>query len=264
MDYVKYTVDGQTSYLKNVNGVWQKTLDAPDTPGIYALGLEITSNGITTYLDSSDSRYNLMLNVLGENEGNINLLDYLPEQLADIKEFEIIMNIESHYFNRIYREINKTLDNSFLDTMSIEIVQRLESFLGILGEGTLSQRKSYLKALFKKGNKVNEKAIRTIISSITGSDAIIKFYTGSETDAPIAKQGVLKIQVLSPNPHIDYKFNDIIRAIAPLMPAHIKLTVIKYFAAWRDIINAYNSWESIKATSDWSVIFNYIPPNEGG
>jgi hypothetical protein len=263
MDYIKYTVDGNTVYLENINGVWQQSLNAPEEPGIYSLGLEVNGNGVTNYIDSSDSRYNLMLNVLGEYDKYINLLEYLPQSMADIKEFQVIMDIESDYFNRFYGDINKTLDNNFLDTMSIEIVQRLENFLGILGEGTLSQRNSYLKALFKKGNKLSEKAIKTVINTITGSKAIIKFYTGSELDAPISGQGVLKIQVLSPDPSIDYKFNDIIRAITPLMPEHIKLIVVKYFSTWGDIENAYSSWESIKAAPKWTTIASYIPPMDG-
>ncbi len=263
MDYIKYTVDGNTVYLENINGVWQQSLTAPEESGTYSLGIEISSNGTTTYIDSSDSRYNLMLNVLGEYDNYINLLECIPSSMADIKEFQIIMNIESDYFNRFYGGINKTLDNAFLDTMAIEIVQRLENFLGILGEGTLIQRKNYIKALFEKGNKLNEKVIRTVINTITGSNAIIKFYTGSESDSPISGQGVLNIQVLSPDPSIDYKFNDIIRAIAPLMPEHIKLIIVKYFSTWGDIVNAYGSWESIKAAPNWSTIAAYIPPMDG-
>jgi hypothetical protein len=263
MNYVKYSVNGETVYLENINGVWQQSLKAPEEAGIYNLALEVSINGNTTYIDSGDSRYDLRLNVLNEYDNYINLLDYLPEFIADIKEFQIIMDIESEYFNRFYGDISNTLDNNYLETMSIEVVQRFETFLGILGEGTLIQRKNYLKALFKKGNKLNENTIRTIISTITGSKALIKFYSGSEIDAPITGQGVLKIQVLSPDPLVNYKFNDIIRAISPLMPEHIKLIVIKYFATWGDIQNAYSSWEGVKNEADWATVLSYIPPNEG-
>lgn len=264
MEYIKYTLDGQTVYLENINGVWQKTLDAPDVPGMYALALEVSNNYATTYIDSSDSRYNLMLNVLGENEGNINLLDYLPEELASIREFEVIMSIESSYFNKLYGDMNKTLDNCFLDTMQIEIVQRLENFLGILGEGSLEQRKSYINSLFKKGTKLNEKSIKSVVSTITGSKAIIKFFTGNEVDAPISGQGTLRIQVLSPDPLVNYKFDDISRVISPLIPAHIKLMLLKYFATWEDVKSAYTSWQDIKLNAlSWADVNNYIPPQQG-
>lgn len=265
MEYVKYTVDGKTVYLENINGVWTKSMNAPNEPGIYNLELEASNGTNTTFIDSTDPRYNFKLNVLGEYKTNINLLKYLPEEIANIKEFEIIMDIESPYISRLYEDIDKFADNILLDTMPIDKVKRFEDFLGIIGEGTLEQRKSYIKALIKKGNKLSENSIKTVIKTITGSNAIIKFYSGNEGDAPIPGQGTLNVQVLSPDPNINYKFDDIIRVIEPLMPAHIKLLLMKYFSTWRDIINAYGSWNDIKenATS-WEVVRNYIPPNEGG
>lgn len=68
------------------------------------------------------------------------------------------------------------------------------------------------------------------------------------------------MQVLSPDTTKDYKYDDIERAIKPLVPSHIKLIVIKYFALWSDIVSNFSNWGSVKTMNDWQAVKDYIPP----
>lgn len=263
IDSVNYTVNGESNTLDDIgDGTYSKVLSAPSQEGNYFTSVEVIDMaGNKILIDNTDERFNMLLSVNEEIPLTVNLLEYLPEFLRDIREFKVILNTESIQYSQLMYSINKNLNNNFLDTMTIEVIERLEKFLGVIGEGTLEQRRNYLRALFKKGEKLNEASIRTIIKTITGSEAIIKFYTGSEIEAPFQGQGTLSIRVLSPDSSINYRFEDVARTILPLIPAHIKLELIKYFATWADIKNSYTNWDVLKSGAEsWATLYSYIPP----
>ena len=257
-----YTIDGKAYDLNKEQGnTWSDINQAPNESGVYPIGISVSNEvGQTAYIDNTWSKFNLNLKVNEDMGNTINLLDCLPEYLQDINEFKLIMEAESRRFNELYFTNNKMLNMQFVDSMDIQTISRYEKFLGIIGEGTLEQRRAYIKALYGKGDKLSESSIKAIVRSITGGKALVKFFCGDEALNPNPGQGTLKVEVLSPDPEVDYKFDDIIRAIAPYMPAHLKLNLIKYFSTWGDISEAYSDWNSIKQASNWKEIYNYIPP----
>jgi hypothetical protein len=66
--------------------------------------------------------------------------------------------------------------------------------------------------------------------------------------------------VLSPDNKKDYRYDDIAKALKSLVPGHIKLSVVKYFATWGDVKNNYADWATVKAMADWQTVKSYIPP----
>ncbi len=264
IDYIKYTIDGRTyELINNGDGTWSRTLNAPDIAGRYDLLLEIGQDGIVTYIDSKDPRYTFYLDVIKEIERRTDLIKYLPDTLQDIEEFKAITDTENLELDILYDEINKINLDIFIRTASNEKITRIENFLGIKGLGTLEQRKSYLLTLFQKGKKLNETVIKEVANTITGSDCIVTFFAADEVDNPYPGYGVLQVQVLSPDNNKDYRYDDIFRALKPMVPAHIKLLVIKYFATWEDIRNNFADWNAIAANmADWQAVKNYIPPQE--
>ncbi|WP_346930290.1 putative phage tail protein [Clostridium sp.] len=263
IDSVNYKVNGEDYTLEdNGGGLYSRILTAPNQEGNYFTSVEVIDMaGNKVLIDSTDERFNMLLSVAEEIPLTVNLLDYLPEFLRDIREFKLILGTESVQFSQLTYNINKNLENNFLDAMSKETIERFEKFLGVVGEGTIEQRRSYLKALVRKGEKLSEESIRSVIKTLTGAEALIRFYTGSEVDAPFPGQGTLSIRVLSPDSSINYRFEDVARTIVPLMPAHIRLELIKYFATWADIRNSYSSWETLKTGAEnWTTLKNYIPP----
>lgn len=261
---VDYTVNGTTGPMaKTGEQSWSDTAQAPNEPGVYPVMIMAENEvGQVTVLDHTDPRFNLNLEVRnGTNPHNIDLMELLPDYLKEIREFKLIMENESRKFNDLYLNMDKSLNFQFVDLMTVEVLTRYETFLGIVGEGTVAQRRAYIKALYSKGDKLSEISIKAIVKSITGGKALVKFFTGGEALNPNPGQGTLRIQVLSPDPTVDYKFDDVIRAIAPYMPAHIKLNLLRYFATWGDIKGAYVCWDSIKTTAEnWQTLYDYIPP----
>lgn len=261
INYIKYSIDGETySLIDNGDGTWSKEANAPEVSGNYSLLFEISENGIVSYLDSSDSRYLVFLQVIESIERKVFLIDMLPDFLRGIHEYNVVFDIENLSLDKLYSDIDKVKNDMFITTASNDSMTRLESFLGIKGMGTLEQRKNYIISLIQKGKKLNENKIKNIANTITGSDSIITFYGAGDNNNPYPGYGVLRLQILSPDKNRDYRYEDIARTIKPLVPGHIKLLVIKYYALWEDVKINFTDWNSIKSLEDWQAVKNYIPP----
>lgn len=261
IDYIKYTVDGKTYELINNNdGTWSRSVNAPSVVGLYNLLLEIGQGDSIVYIDSSDSRYNFYLQVIEEIERNVNLIRYLPPILQDVLEFNVIFDAENIELDYFYDSVKRVELDAFIRTASAKKITRLENFLRFKGLGTLEQRRTYLLSLYRKGWKLNEGNIKQIVNTITGSECFVTFYGSDEANNPQQGYGLLLVQVLSPENNKDYRYEDIFRALRPLVPGHLKLIVVKYFATWNDVKTNFADWKAIKNLSSWNDVKNYIPP----
>lgn len=184
----------------------------------------------------------------------------VPDFIAEIDKFKLLYDTENISFDGLYESIEKVKSDVFISTASSEAIERIETFINIKGQGNLEQRKSYLKSLLQKSNKLNEKSIKDVVNAITGSDCIVMFFTSDESNNPEPGNSILRVQVLSPDNNKDYRYDDIDRALRPLVPSHIKLIVVKFFATWNDIKENYNDWNSMLSMKDWGAVKNYIPP----
>lgn len=264
IDYIRYRIDGKSYELtKDEKGFWSKDLNAPSVVGRYDLVLEIGQNGIVTYIDSKDPRYSFYLDVIRQVDKRTNLISYLPGFLRDSEIFKEIFDPENIELDTLYYLVNRANLDAFIRTASNERIQRIEKFLGLKGLGTLEQRKLYLLTLFQRGKKLDEGVIKEVANTITGSDCIVTFFAADEASNPKAGYGLLRVEVLSPSNDINYRYPDIVRALKPLVPAHIDLLVVKFFATWEDVRDNFESWESLSANmTDWKSLKDYIPPLE--
>lgn len=261
IDYIKYTVDGKTYELINNNdGTWSRSVNAPSVVGLYNLLLEIGQGDSIVFIDSSDSRYNFYLQVIEEIERNVNLIRYLPPILQDVLEFNVIFDAENIELDYFYDSVKRVGLDAFIRTASAKKITRLENFLRFKGLGTLEQRRTYLLSLYRKDWKLNEGNIKQIVNTITGSECFVAFYGSDEANNPQQGYGLLLVQVLSPENNKDYRYEDIFRALRPLVPGHLKLIVVKYFATWNDVKTNFADWKAIRNLSSWNDVKNYIPP----
>lgn len=261
IDYIKYTIDGVTySLTNNGDNTWSREETAPSVAGNYLLTLIISENGIVTGINSSNDMYETYLNVIMEAERVVCLEKYVPDFMAETKQFKTIFDIENETLDDLYFQIEKIKSDAFITTASNDAIVRLEDFMSIKGLGTLEQRKSYLISMLQKGNKLNENSIKNITNAITGSNCIVTFFGSDESSNPVPGYGLLRVQVLSPDNSKDYRYEDIFRALKPLVPGHIQLLVIKYFSLWADVKNNFADWNAVASMNDWESVKSYIPP----
>ncbi|MGN6710732.1 putative phage tail protein [Anaerocolumna jejuensis] len=73
----------------------------------------------------------------------INLLEYLPGVLREVKEFKVLSAAENHETIKLWEELENVLDDQFVNESTLNGVKRWESILGIkaLDTDLLSDRK---------------------------------------------------------------------------------------------------------------------------
>ena len=187
----------------------------------------------------------------------MDLISYLHGFLQKIKDFESIFAAENVEFDKLYSSINQSLNDSFIDTASDQAISRQEQFFKIVKQGTLDQRKAYLKSLKQHGNKLSEVKIKEIVNTIASADCIVTFYTPLANANPHSGYGCLLVQIINQDNTKNALFSDIDRALRPLIPAHIKLSVKKYYCNWGDVKSNMLDWQDIRTNMlDWQDVYD--------
>lgn len=182
----------------------------------------------------------------------IDLKKHVPSFISELEEMKLLYEIENVDINELFNAIQQVKDDMFITTATDEAIVRLEDFLSLKGQGSLSQRKSYLISLMQ-GKKLNKRTIENIVNTIAGAKCIVKFYGADETDNPEPGHGVIEIKVLNPDYDKDYKFDDIQRTLRLIVPAHLKIFIMKYFGTWSYIKDNFTDWSAV-STFDWSSV----------
>jgi hypothetical protein len=261
IDYIKYTLDGKTYQLiPNGDGTWSRDETAPKVSGNYSLLFEVSDNGYVSFIDSSLPQYEYYLSVIESIERRVFLEKYVLKEVAELKEFTCIFDAENEVLDQSNDDLQTITNDMLIKTASNDMITDIENFLEIKGQGTLDQRKYYLMSIFSRSKKFNEARIKEIVTTLTGAECAVFFYSESDVENPNPGKGFLQIKVLSPDGSKDYLYSDVERSIAPLVPSHLQLAVVRFFSTWYDIIDNYASWDAIRTAQNWDTIKSYIPP----
>lgn len=180
------------------------------------------------------------------------LMRYLPEFLRDVLEYQQIYGTEDPEFDLVETGIAGIFPEALIMDCSEERIIQWENALGITPQGTLEERRYYILGILNGGDgKLNEELIKKIVYSFTGGDCIVTF-----------ADSVILVQIKPPNNGEVYRFPDIERSLKPKVPAHLGLTVERFYSTWGDIKNNFEDWTAVKAMDDWAAVKNYIEEEE--
>ena len=70
------------------------------------------------------------------NRDNIDILDYLPDVIKDVTEYQEIANAENPTINTLWENHRKTFNNQFINTLDEQGCARWEKMLDITPKGT--------------------------------------------------------------------------------------------------------------------------------
>jgi len=87
--------------------------------------------------------------------------------------------------------------------------------------------------------KLNEAKIKSIVETFSGGDSLVSF-----------ADSTLTVRVLPPSWGEIFLFPDVEKALSPLVPAHVTLSVERYYNTWAERVSAYGSWGAIKSGYD--------------
>jgi len=251
---VTYEADGVTTTLTQAEeNEYQGSTLAPDLAGVYTA--TVTAEGVT-YI----SRYQTELYVNQTTPRVTDLKQYVPEFVANLKQMKELYGIQEYELDAVKYYSELAVNNFYLDTADNQTIERIEKFLGVQAKGSLQNRIDYLKNLYQNGTKLNRTRIDEIVQNITGGECIITFYAANERENPKQGYGYLEVKVKSPDVSKDYNFDNIIRTLQAIVPAHIKVKVQKWFCTWQDISVDYGSWGAIRDyAANWDTVYQRLP-----
>lgn len=165
-------------------------------------------------------------------------IEYLPPFYEEIKDIKAIGDVIDEFFRVALEDIGIVRNDFFIDTASAQRLDYWERILGIISDGrTQEQRRNLIKARMQGGGKLNEEKIAAIVRNFTGGSADISF-----------ENSTITVKIAPPDNAEEFRQQDVIFALSPLIPAHLQLSVIRFFDTWETRKDNYQSWNAIKSS----------------
>lgn len=195
-----------------------------------------------------------------EIDYNEQMLNYYPEVIKAIREFQWLIATQSLEVEEMHRELTKLLENAYIDTADETRLAEWESFLGIVPleqgdddlETWLSDRRATILARLYKTQKLNTASIADIVSIFTGGTAISYF-----------KDGTVYVIITPPKDNKQYKFENVERELRKKIPAHLMFQCDRNYYTWLQTKNSCETWEDVKNNfATWEEVLLYVPFTE--
>lgn len=167
---------------------------------------------------------------------NINILDYLPDVIKEIKEFDAIATAENPEINNLWQNHQKVFDNQFISTLDADGCTRWEKMLGLTSSTTQTLETRRLQILTKINTSLpyTIRQLENILTGICGNDYEINLDNTNYT---------LDIFL---NLSVRNQFNYVYEMLKKIVPANLVLTVSL----------KYNKYMQIRPYT-YSVLINY-------
>lgn len=251
MVYVKVTIAGEDIYLEETApGIWSILTEAPSYPGVYPITVTVKNEaGSITIIGYDDATLGEILKLLVAGEPRTRLIQYLPPFLQSSSVYRGLFQAAGNEVDWLQDTIQVIIDDAYILSATEARIKEWEKALQIIPSGTLSQRKTFIISILRGQGKLNEARIKNIVKAFTGGDAIVNLI-----------HSALDVKVLSPDAGDIYLFPDIERALLRRVPAHIGLTVQRWYSSWKDIKQNYAEWTTVSGVGTWQNLKDYIPP----
>lgn len=176
---------------------------------------------------------------------NQQMLDYYPELIKGIREFQELIKVQSLEIEEIHEALKKALENAYISTADESRISQWESFLGITplpqGDDTmetwLSDRRETIIARLYRTEKLNTLAIAEIVKIFTGGEATSWF-----------KDSTIHVLIGLPKDNKQYKFENVEQELRKKVPAHLMFQVDRDYITWLEIKNSFPTWQDVKNT----------------
>lgn len=135
----------------------------------------------------------------------------------EVLEMRAILEADGRILDETFYNINKLLDNAFIDTADLDTIERLEKFLRIKPDESSSfeERRINVKTYVTGFGKISASTLKSIIFPYTGTEAEISFLPADEHD-----NNLLSI-VISRGEKEQVAYFDMLGVLARRIPAHL-------------------------------------------
>lgn len=202
---------------------------------------------------------------------NEQMLNYYPEVIKGIREFQLLIKTQSLQINEIHEKLEELLNDALIDTAGEYRITAWEKFLGITPpqqgdqeyENWLISRRDTILSKLYPTEKLNTKAI----------EDIVRIFTNGIAESWLL-DGTLYVKVHPSETNKSFDFDSVISALEPKCPAHLNLVVYKNYTtwdqvynngndSWNDVYTKFNSWNELINGNPNVNIFEYIVDEDG-
>lgn len=189
---------------------------------------------------------------------NEQMLNYYPEVIKAIREFQELINTQSIQVEEIHEKLVELLEDAFISTAHEDRIAEWEQVLGItpLPQGDdeletwLSDRRETIIARLYQPSRLNTQSISDIVSIFTGGKAISYF-----------KDGIIHVFISPPKNNKKYKFENVEQELKQKVPAHLLFEVNRNYQLWAKLKTDHITWgDVLDDHSDWDEVLH--PPLE--
>ncbi len=256
MRYVHITVDGVTYTLQEqANGSWTVTNKAPYVSGEYPVEVTVTTESGQVYtidVDDPELAEALILTVTeGVTVSGERMLNYYPKAVQQILEFQSIIKSEGFEIDFLKSDVQLLVNEAYLTTMGEERVASWEKALGMhYAQGdTLQDRRDAVVARIRGQGKLNTETINSIVNAFTGGRA-----------TSYIEDSVLHVKITPPPNNKQYKFDNVKRELSKKVPAHLGLDIVRNYATWKEIVENFSDWNTVKQRDTWEELMLWVAP----
>lgn len=146
------------------------------------------------------------------------LISWYPVFYREVRELKAILQAHGGLADGMQAAIEQVVNNAFVETADVAVIERLESFLGIgLNKSKdIEERRRLMKSYMAGFGKVSASLLAEMISSYTGAEVEAEFTIGDDEG-----NSWLFINFLRGSEATLY-MNDILTLLTKKIPAHIK------------------------------------------
>lgn len=174
------------------------------------------------------------------------MLEYYPEIIASIVDFQSIINTEAPEIEDINISKDNVLDNAYLSTMDESRIKQWEKVFNIIPpvDSTIEDRREVIIARMRGQGKLNTTIINAIVNTFTGGTA-----------NSWVEDSTLYVEVTPPPNNKQYRFESIEQELKHKVPAHLGLVVKRNYytwgeanstcATWQDVMDKFTTWENV-------------------
>lgn len=145
------------------------------------------------------------------------LITFYPMFYRDVLEMRAILEADGRLLDNSVKEINRVIDNAFIDAADNATIERLEKFLRITPEATSSyeDRRRNIKLYFTGFGKISASKLKEMLFPFTETETKITFRPADEYG-----NNLLAITIpRGEKPHLSSA--DIMDLLARRIPAHL-------------------------------------------
>jgi hypothetical protein len=188
---------------------------------------------------------------------NEQMLNYYPEVIKSIREFQVLINTQSLQVEEMHEELTKILGNAYLIDSDETRLKQWEDFLGITPspqgddnlETWLADRREVILARLYHTPKLNTKSIAEIVKIFTGGTSVSYF-----------KDGTIHVLISPPKDNKAYKFENVEQELRKKVPAHLMFQVDRNYYNWLQIRSNHSTWGDVKSDfTNWNEVLFAIP-----